>query len=337
MQENLRKILIIQTAFIGDVILATALIEKLIRFYPDAQIDFLLRKGNEGVLKDHPYITNLIIWNKKEGKYKSLLRLLLSVRKQKYDVVINLQRFGTTGIFTSLTGARITIGFDKNPFSIFFDKKIKHQIGSKHEVERNLELIENYTDRSFIKPKLYPSSSDFEAVSSFKTQKYICVAPGSVWFTKQFPKEKWIEFIEKISSDIKIYLIGGPGDLEISNAIRDEVSHSSIENLTGRLSLLQSAALMRDAVLNYVNDSGPMHLASAMNANTVAIYCSTVPSFGFGPLADNSSVVQTDLELKCKPCGLHGYQQCPLGHFKCAYTIDVRKLIAPMIKRNKEN
>jgi ADP-heptose:LPS heptosyltransferase len=93
--------------------------------------------------------------------------------------------------------------------------------------------------------------------------------------------------------------------------------------------LLQSAALMKDAVMNYVNDSAPMHLASAMNAKTTAIYCSTVPEFGFGPLAADARVVEVTEKLDCRPCGLHGFKECPKGHFKCGRDIDVAKLALP--------
>jgi ADP-heptose:LPS heptosyltransferase len=79
---------------------------------------------------------------------------------------------------------------------------------------------------------------------------------------------------------------------------------------------------MKDAEMNFVNDSAPMHLASAVNAATTAIFCSTIPEFGFGPLADNSAIVQTSEKLDCRPCGLHGFDQCPKKHFKCAITID---------------
>ncbi|MDX5422106.1 MAG: glycosyltransferase family 9 protein, partial [Hymenobacteraceae bacterium] len=108
----MKKILIIQTAFLGDVVLATALVEKLHDFYPEAQLDFLLRKGNEGLLKNHPLLHRVRIWNKQEGKYKSLLKLLGQIRSEQYDLVVNVQRFGATGILTALSGARETVGFD---------------------------------------------------------------------------------------------------------------------------------------------------------------------------------------------------------------------------------
>jgi heptosyltransferase-2 len=97
-------------------------------------------------------------------------------------------------------------------------------------------------------------------------------------------------------------------------------------NLCGQLSFLQSAALMKDALMNYVNDSAPMHFASAVNAPVTAIYCSTLPAFGFGPLSDNSRVVEIRENLYCRPCGLHGKKACPEGHFRCAYDINLAQL-----------
>src|SRR5215471_16044891 len=100
----MQKFLIVQTAFIGDVVLATVLIEKLHASFPDAQIDFLLRKGNEGLLTDHPYLNEVLIWVKKENKNKNLFKLINIIRKKKYDRVINVQRFFSTGLITALSG-----------------------------------------------------------------------------------------------------------------------------------------------------------------------------------------------------------------------------------------
>ena len=115
-----QRILILQTAFIGDVILATALVEKLHAHYPDAQIDFLLRKGNESLLQDHPYVNRVLIWDKKQAKYRNLWRMLREVRAQRYDVLIALQRFMSAGLVAAFSRARQVVGFDKNPMSRFF-------------------------------------------------------------------------------------------------------------------------------------------------------------------------------------------------------------------------
>src|SRR5437773_4709820 len=139
------KFLIIQTAFIGDVVLATGIIEKLHQYFPDAQIDFLVRKGNESLLKDHPYLNEVLTWDKKKKKYLNLWKLYQLIRSRKYDKVINVQRFAASGFLTAFSGAKERIGFDKNPFSWFFSKKIKHIISKdeviKHEISRNNDLV----------------------------------------------------------------------------------------------------------------------------------------------------------------------------------------------------
>ncbi len=98
-------------------------------------------------------------------------------------------------------------------------------------------------------------------------------------------------------------------------------------NLAGKLSFLQTAALMKDATMNYVNDSAPLHIASSVNAPVTAIFCSTVPSFGFGPLSEKSFIVEIQEIIPCRPCGLHGFKKCPEKHFKCAYNIKSEQLI----------
>ena len=331
MPKNIRKILIIQTAFIGDVILGTVVIEKLKQYYPDSQIDFLVRKGNESLLKGNPKLRKVLIWNKKQQKNKNLIRLIANMRKERYDLLVNLQRFTSTGIMTLCSGAKYTVGFDKNPLSRFFSKKIAHHFDQGlHEVDRNLSLVADLTDHEVIRPKIYPSEGDYERVRIHKKQPYICIAPTSVWFTKQFAAEKWVEFLNLIDPQLKIYLLGGPGDREACENIRQQSNHPQITTLAANLSLLESAALMEDARMNYVNDSAPMHLASAVNAPTCVIYCSTIPGFGFGPLADQTKIIEVEEKLSCRPCGLHGQAQCPEGHFRCANSIDVNRLIQVM-------
>lgn len=326
--STLTKFLIIQTAFLGDVILATPLVEKLHAFYPQARIDFLLRKGNEILLANNPHIHDILIWDKSQNKTANLLRMLGEIRKRKYDVLINAQRFFSTGMLAAFSGAKEIVGFDKNPMSFLYNKRIKHIIGSKekpfHEAERNLMLIRHLTDDGFVKPKVYPSENDFKQV---KTEgKYVCIAPGSIWFTKQFPKEKWIELIGLIDKSNVIYLLGGKDDAALCEQICKKPARENVISLAGKINLMQSAALMKNAEMNYVNDSAPMHLASAVNAPVTAVFCSTIPEFGFTPLSGKSKVVETRERLSCRPCGIHGFSSCPQGHFKCA-EIDVHEIV----------
>ena len=327
----MKKILIIQTAFLGDVILATSLLEKLHHEFPDASIDFLLRKGNEGLFEGHPFINKVLIWERKINKYSNLQKIIQQIRRNKYDLLINLHRFGSSGILTIFSKAKQKIGFTKNPFSLFFSKRIKHIIGKNdnmfHEIDRNLMLVSAYGNYERFLPRLYPSSNDYDRTEAYRKVEYICIAPTSVWFTKQFPKEKWIEFINSIDESTHIYLLGSAVDQNLCNKIINETRKKNLLNFAGELNLLETAGLMKYAKMNFVNDSAPLHIASAMNAAVTAIFCSTVPSFGFGPLSEKSIIIQTNESMECRPCGLHGFKECPEKHFECAYSINKEKLI----------
>ncbi|MCE2743274.1 MAG: glycosyltransferase family 9 protein [Fluviicola sp.] len=318
----MQKILIIQTAFLGDVILATPVLSELKRIFPSSTVDFLVRKGNEGLLSNNPNCNTIFLFDKKNGKYKNIWNLIKNVRKEKYDLVINLHRFGSSGIITAFSGSKLKYGFKKNPFSFSYTKKFDHSLeNGKHEVERNLSLITEFGAISKKRPELYPSKEHFNNVEEYKIKDYFCMAPASVWFTKQLPKEKWIELVKYYSSKGIVYLLGGKEDIQLCEEILSKSDvNDNCRNLAGKLNLLESAALIKDAKRTFVNDSGPLHLSSSMNAPVTAFFCSTVPAFGFGPLSDDSEILQVE-NLECKPCGIHGHKDCPLGHFKCGYNI----------------
>lgn len=318
-----KNILVIQTAFIGDAILASSVLEKLHSFFPQAKISILVRKGNESLYSEHPFLQQVLVWNKQEGKYKSLFRLLKVIRRQQFDTVINLHRFASSGFLTAFSRAAYTSGYNKNPFSFLFNFKAPHKIGDgRHEVERYNDLIESITDKTVAKPKLYPSFQQFTKIEPLVQQPFVCMAPTSVWFTKQLPKEKWIELCHTIPEDKIIYLLGAPADRPVCEEIAQKITRGNIRVLAGELSLLESCELMKHSKMNYVNDSGPLHLSSSVNAPTTAFFCSTVPAYGFFPLSTNSKVVEV-ANLYCKPCGLHGYKACPEGHFKCGKEIEL--------------
>jgi ADP-heptose:LPS heptosyltransferase len=326
------KLLIIQTAFIGDVVLATSLVESLHASYPDARIDFLLRKGNETLLENHPLLAQVLIWDKKENKTPNLFRILKKIRKERYDKLINVQRYAATGFLAVFSGARETIGFDKNPLSFLFTKRAAHVFKNNHEIERNHRLIEHFVQGKPLRPKLYPGINDESNILKYTGRPFITISPASVWFTKQYPPQKWAAFINALPEHLEIYLLGGLGDRSLSDAIIQMTTIKSPLNLCGELSFLQSAALMKHAVMNYVNDSAPLHFASAMNAPVTAVYCSTVPDFGYGPLSDLRIIVEREKPLYCRPCGLHGYKACPQGHFKCALEIRDDQLLRTIVQ-----
>lgn len=329
----MQRFLIIQTAFLGDVVLATALVEKLNQFYPDAEIDFVLRKGNESILANNPKLHQLHIWDKGKHKFLNLLRIARAIRKRKYSYVLNVHRGFNSGFLTWFSGAKQKRGFDKNPFRWCYTESFPHHFSTPtdahfiHEVARNQQLIASLTDEQATRPGMYPSLSDNKQIGAYTGAEYICIAPSSVWFTKRFPPERWVSLIQALPSAYTIYLLGAKDDEPLAQEIiRAAGRRERVVSLCGQLSIMQSAALMAKAVMNYTNDSGPMHFASAVNAPTTAVYCSTHPCFGFGPLADKSKVVQVE-DLYCKPCGLHGFKACPEGHFRCATELKIDELL----------
>jgi len=309
---RMHKILVIQTAFIGDAILGTALLERLHQQHPNAKIDYLVRNGNQSLFKGHPFLNEVLVWNKQDSKYAELWQMLREVRSREYDAVYNIQRYTASGFLTGFSGAKEKIGYKNNPLSFLFSKTVAHRFGkgfeNVHEVDRVVDLVSENSART--NPKLYPSIGDVESISEYKTEPYMTMAPASVWFTKQFPVEKWVELVNQIPNDINLYVIGAKSDSSIALEIIQK-SKREISDLTGKLKLLETAALMKDAQMNYANDSAPVHLASAVNAPITEVFCSTVPEFGFTPLSDNSNIIQTKEKLDCRPCGMHGRAACP--------------------------
>jgi len=332
-----QKILLIQTASLGDVILSTSLAETLHKQFPEASIDYLLKKGYEQLFSGHPFIHEVLIWDKSEHKYRNLLKLIFAVRRNKYDVVINIQRYASSGLIIALSGAPYRSGFSKNPMSFAFSIRAEHDIyGNTHEIYRNTELIKPLINIPTVRARLYPTVDDNTITKQWKGGSYLTISPASLYFTKQFPAEKWIELIRNVPSSTNVLLLGSKQDIPLCREIAEKSLTTNIVNLAGQLSFLQSASVMKDAVMNYVNDSAPQHLASAVNAPVTAVFCSTVPSFGFGPLSDNSTVVETSVDLPCRPCGLHGYNKCPESHFKCAQTISLSQLLLPLTYERRD-
>lgn len=331
------KILLIQTAFIGDVILATALLEALHTQLPQAELHFLLQKGNESLFLGHPYLKKTWVFDKKRNKIAHLYQLGKALKAERFSTVINLHRFLSSGILSYLSGAPCRIGFNKNPLSWSYTHLVKHNFEpNMHEIDRNLSLLtplfKTAVERTL--PKLYPTLTDLEVATTSCQGPYVTISPASVWFTKQYPLGKWQELIKGLPSGFKVYLLGGKADADLCNKLVESDKLGRSYSLAGSVSLLQSAAIMKGAKMNYVNDSAPMHLASSQGAPISVMYCSTVPSFGFGPLSPKSYIFQSAEALSCKPCGLHGHATCPQKHFKCS-EIDPNLIIKQSLTINE--
>ena len=125
----MKQLLVIQTAFLGDAVLVTSILEKLHTHYPDAAIDLVVRKGNDGLFTGHPFLRRLFVWNKRTAKNKALFTLIGELRRTEYDHIINCQRFFSTGLMTVMARGKEKVGYDKNPLSFLFTRTVKHVIG----------------------------------------------------------------------------------------------------------------------------------------------------------------------------------------------------------------
>jgi heptosyltransferase-2 len=334
-----KTILIIQTAFIGDTILASQFVRAVKDQYPNSKIHFFLRKGNESVIQGLPTVEKVWIWDKDSGKTKNLLKLVWELRSIKFDMVFNLHRHFNSGFVSALMKSPFKAGFKQNPLSFFYTHSVDHLIphktmsGNWHEVQRNLQLLQKaeptleiLTEAKRYKPELPLLEKNFNKIAPWAAGDYFVVAPASVWFTKAWSEHKYRELTLELSKMGKVLFIGAPTDKDLCDRIRKDIPQT--ENLCGLLNLLDSAALMKNAKRVFVNDSAPLHLASCVNAKTTAIFCSTVQEFGYTPLADDSLVIDMGNSLSCRPCGLHGYKSCPLNHFKCSEDIEVKRVLA---------
>ena len=307
----MNKVLFVQTAFIGDAVLGTAVPEAL--HSDSVEVHVMVRKGNEVFYTQHPKVKKVWVWDKKH-KWSSWWSLLLEVRKEKYETVYLAQRFFTMGLFTLLSGARKKIGYRSGILSRIFSKRVNHRWGNGvHEVDRLMDLIDSPVR---VLPKIYPSMDDQRIIQKWLLKPFVTISPSSVWATKQAPAKVWEQVIRR-HKDQMIYALGGPSDIGFLTKLLQEIGENRVQILAGELTLVQSAALMKQAEMNYVNDSGPLHLCSATNAPVTAFFCSTIPDFGFGPLSDHSVVLEHNEKLTCRPCGMHGHQSCPQGHFRC--------------------
>ena len=322
----MKKILIIHTAFIGDIILSTPLIKKLKEANKEegCSITYVTTPAGATLLKNNPDLEEVIAYDKR-GANKGLKGLFLLGKRLNYkgfDEVIILHRYLRSSVLGKLTGAPIRIGYDNASGKFLLTKKI-HYDKSKHEVEKILSFVdvENFNDT---KLSLYPGEVEKEKIdeiwkmNNLKDKKIILIASGSKWFTKRWPLEYFNELLKKLvkNSDYRIILIGGQEE-SMFNMYTDK----NIINLCGKTSLLDAAEICSRSDLIVTNDSSPIHIASAFeNIHIIAIFGATTKELGFFPWSKNSEVLENN-ELDCRPCGLHGGEKCPKGHFKCMLEI----------------
>lgn len=312
--------LVVQTSFIGDVVLTTPLIRNLASH---GDVDVVTTPVGATLLATHPGVSRLFVYDKRasDSGVRGFLRVARNARGASSAYLC--QGSARSGALAFAAGCRERIGFTTSSGRWTYSDRVEYR-ADWHHSRRLLSLgdmaaAEAATELTspFIKPDLYPTEDDVRSVDDLLTDRHrpvVALAPGSAWKTKQ-----WAGFGELgaiLSEEFDIAIVGGPGDAEAAAAIELRVAPERVIAATGKLSLLGSAELIRRSVALATNDSSPQHLASAMGTRTVTIFGPTVPEFGFGPLAPGSRTVGNS-RLECRPCDRHGPMACPLGHWRC--------------------
>jgi heptosyltransferase-2 len=324
------NLLIIQTAFIGDVVLATPLLQAAREQLSASYVAAVVRPDAAGLLAHHPAVDELIVFDKKGSArgLKGLLRMGSRLREQHFDAALIPHRSLRSAILARLARIPMRVGFDTSAGRWLLTHRVLYQ--AIHEVERNLRLLRPWvSDVERYEPSLYPDDRDFTAADDLlerhgvrPDETLIGISPGSVWATKRWLPERFAETVKQFTDEQigRVILFGGADDEALCQHIAAQSGESPIV-AAGQLSLLQSAALASRCTVMVSNDTGMAHIAAAMDTPVIALFGPTVSSFGFVPYGDHHQIIERS--LSCRPCGPHGGHTCPIGTHACMQEITV--------------
>lgn len=336
-----QKILVVQTAFLGDVILTLPMIQVLKRAYPQAEIDVITTPAAAPLLR-HPDISAVIPYDKRNTQrgIGGILSLARMIRSRRYDIAVVPHRSFRSAVVTALGGIPMRIGLSAAAGKFLYTHIVPYE-KSRHEIERNLNLLSALSIPLPAKelPSLYPDEPAMQSVNKFlfereilNEQAMVAIAPGSVWNTKRWLAERYAELsLQLAERGCEVVIIGGREDSELGRAIAESAKHKKIHDATGSLTLLESAALIGRCSVLVTNDSAPLHLGVAMRTPVVAVFGATIPEFGFAPYGERDVVIETK-GLRCRPCGIHGGKTCPTGTFDCMKRIDTKTVYDAVVK-----
>jgi predicted lipopolysaccharide heptosyltransferase III len=312
--NSFQKILVIRLRGIGDVILATPVLENLRQAFPQAQIDFLTESPSAPIVTNHPAIRDVLILARGRGQaqdfaqtYRSSLALIRELRLRRYDVVIDLFSNPRSALLTFLSGAQTRVGFRFRVRRHAYNIKVEPRGDRLHAVEFNLDVLHALKIPVVTRqPRVAVDSSSVEAVAKFwqehKLEKRLVIglnASGG-WYTKRWPLESFARLGDRMHRELNavILLIWGPGELDDIRSMAQMMQCPSL--LAPQTTLKQLAALLSRLTLLVSNDAGPLHLAAAMGTPVVGIYGPTRPDLQ-GPWGEGHEIVMNK-GLPCLGC-----------------------------------
>jgi lipopolysaccharide heptosyltransferase II len=322
--------LVVQTSFLGDVVLTTPLITELAK---RGDVDVLATRPGAEILSNNPAIRSTIVYDKRgaDRGLAGFARIARRLRETPYDIAYMAQGSLRSAALALTAGIRHRVGFDTSAGRSLYTERVRYQ-PDRHHAERLLSLA--FSDCADplqpdqLRPRLYPGDDERRVVDKLIEgagigDGFVALAPGSVWGTKRWPF--YPELATLVGENCPVVVVGGNGDVEAGEIILAQLPEGRGLNAAGKLSLLASAEIIGRAAALVGNDSAPQHLASAMGTRTVTVYGPTVPDFGFGPLAPESETAGVS-GLACRPCDRHGPARCPLGHWRCMRELSSRQV-----------
>lgn len=316
------KFLVVRFSSIGDIVLTTPVVRCLKTQVEDAVVHYLVKEQYKSIIKDNPYIDKIYSLD------SSFSKLVKRLRKEHYHYIIDLHKnLRTLELKTQLR--ILTFTFNKLNFKKWLLVNFKiNRLPDIHIVDRYFKSVEAFDVRNDGKGLDYfISKSDVIDINKSGAEMddgYIAFAIGSRHFTKQLPIDKIISLCNKIN--YPVVLLGGKEDFEKAETIKNSASNKVI-NYCGKLSINQSASIVKEAKLVISHDTGLMHIAAAFKKKIISIWGNTVPEFGMYPyLPDRESRIIEVHGLSCRPCSKLGYKKCPKKHFKCMIDINENEI-----------
>ena len=322
--------LVIQTAFLGDVVLTTPLLAAIAAQH--GLVDVITTPVAAPLLETHPAVRRVIPYDKRgtDRGWAGVRRLVGRLRGEEYERAYLPHRSLRTAALAFLARIPSRIGFSGGWSFLYTEARPKPQTG--HESNRLLALAD---ERSAVyRPRLRPTAEDERVALNLLAdgriqdgESFLAIAPGSIWGSKRWPY--YGELAVALAARAPVVAVGGAEDVELGDEIIRAVGRTGgrAVNACGKLTLRQSAALIAGAAVLLTNDSAPLHLATAMSTPIVALFGPTVPAFGFGPMRAGDVALGVE-GLQCRPCSPHGPPQCPLGHHRCMRDLTVEAVVA---------
>jgi heptosyltransferase II len=322
--------LVVQTSFLGDVVLTTPLIAELAK---RSQVDVVTTLPGAQVLANNPAIRKTLVYEKRgsDKGVSGFLRMANRLRNPgktsglsngDYEAAYMAQGSLRSAMLALAAGVKQRIGFDTSAGRAFYTQRVRYN-AELHHAERLWRLsMSDCADPPLpeqVQPRLYPGEEERRAVDRLLSDHglsdpFVALAPGSAWGTKRWPF--FPELATLLHGRFAVVVVGGNGDFATGETIISQLPPGRGLNAAGKLSFLGSAELIARATAAVANDSAAQHLASAMRTTTITVYGPTVPEFGFSPLAPGSRTAGVT-GLACRPCHRHGPPRCPLGHWRC--------------------